>query len=611
MAKEKKAETTKKSSLALKVAGVVLLVLVLSFVGAFFAYSKEYKNKVLPNIFFMDKNLSGKSKEELRSQIKDMSEQYSKENIKLVYGDKSYEMKFSDIDWHLKTDEITDQVYRYGRSGGKVTDIFTLAYVGIRRISVEPQFAFNENQVVDWLYSINSEIGTAKKEANIQVKNKKAKIIEPSEGNEIDQTKLKEEIYKQLSLGKKSDIKVELVKSKPIISKEEAEALADKAVTLVSDELKLIAPKSEHTWSSNTLGNLIEVKKDEKKGGFLQPSSYSDAYISFSENKISSLLEDASADMNVDPVEARFTISNGEVTIQSPSKDGTVIDIPSASKKIAEVLKEGKEKTVKLPVKAQEASIQAKSPADIAKFGIKELLGTGVTTFNGSPANRVHNIKTGVQAISGALIKPGEEFSTTGHLGVIDASTGYLQEMVIKEDKTVPEFGGGLCQVSTTLFRAAMNSGLKITERKNHSYRVSYYEPPVGMDATIYSPSPDLKFVNDTSSYILVQGRVEGYKATFDFYGTKDGREIEISEPNVYDVVAPPDTIYIDDPSLAPGEEKRIDRAHPGAKASFTYKVKKDGVLINNQTFNSTYVAWPAKYLRGPAQEGNDQQTPQ
>jgi len=601
----------KKNLLFLKVAGMVVLVLVLSFVGAFFAYAKEFDDRVLPNTYFLDKKLSGLSEDELKAEIKKLSEERETSSLKITFENKSWEMKFSDLNWSLKTDEIASEVYGYGHSNNKFSNILNLANARIRKRDIKPQFTFNENQTTDWVLGINLEIGTPKKEANVQVRNKKIKIIEPSAGKELDIVSVNSEIYKRLALEKQGDIAVSLIESTPIITKEEAQALSDKAAELVAEELKLVGPKSETIWSPNTLGNLIEISKNEQKGGFLQKPTYSEAYVSFSEPKISSLLEDESEGLNIEPVEARFTVTNGEVTIQSPSQDGTIIDLGNASRAIAGALRDGKEKTIKLPVIEQAASIQAKLPSDIAKFGIKELIGSGVTTFNGSSSNRVHNIKVGIKAISGVLLKPGDEFSTTGQLGEIDGSTGYLQELVIKENETVPEFGGGLCQVATTLFRAALNSGLKITERHNHSYRVSYYEPPVGMDATIYSPSPDFRFVNDTESYVLVQGRVEGYKATFDFYGTKDGREIEISTPVVYDEVPPPEPIYIDDPSLAPGEEKRIDRAHPGAKASFTYKVRKNGKLISDKKFNSSYVPWPAKYLRGPAQETNNEQQPQ
>jgi vancomycin resistance protein YoaR len=105
-------------------------------------------------------------------------------------------------------------------------------------------------------------------------------------------------------------------------------------------------------------------------------------------------------------------------------------------------------------------------------------------------------------------------------------------ELVNKKNTTVPEFGGGICQVSTTMFRVALNTGLKITERHNHAYPVSYYNPP-GLDATIYIPSPDLKFVNDTKNHILIQSRIEGTKLFFDFYGNPDGRQVELIGPTI------------------------------------------------------------------------------
>jgi vancomycin resistance protein YoaR len=130
------------------------------------------------------------------------------------------------------------------------------------------------------------------------------------------------------------------------------------------------------------------------------------------------------------------------------------------------------------------------------------------------------------------LIKPGEEFSFIKILGPVDESTGYLPELVIKVDKTIPEYGGGMCQVSTTCFRAALNSGLKITARTNHAYPVQYYAPQ-GTDATVYIPNPDLRFLNDTPEYILIQTHIEGTQLTFDFYGTSDGRQTKIVGPTV------------------------------------------------------------------------------
>ena len=151
----------------------------------------------------------------------------------------------------------------------------------------------------------------------------------------------------------------------------------------------------------------------------------------------------------------------------------------------------------------------------------------------GSPKNRKINIAVGAKRYNGLLISPGSEFSFNQYLGPINKAAGFLPELVIKNNVTTPEYGGGLCQVSTTAFRAALNAGLEITDRRNHAYAVSYYGTP-GLDATIYPPSTDLKFKNNTPSYILIQTRIEGTKLFFEFWGTDDGREVAVDEPVVY-----------------------------------------------------------------------------
>ena len=173
---------------------------------------------------------------------------------------------------------------------------------------------------------------------------------------------------------------------------------------------------------------------------------------------------------------------------------------------------------------------------------------------------------------NGVLIKPGEEFSFVKILGEVDGEHGYLPELVIKHDKTEPEFGGGICQVSTTTFRAAINSGLEITARRNHAYPVSYYNPQ-GMDATVYVPRPDLRFINNTPGYILIETQIEGTKLIFNFYGTDDGRRVNIIGPKI------------------------LSRESDGSmKTTFTQQVfDKNDKLIREDVFNSNYDS-PNKY---------------
>ncbi|TSC54062.1 MAG: hypothetical protein LiPW16_168, partial [Microgenomates group bacterium LiPW_16] len=224
--------------------------------------------------------------------------------------------------------------------------------------------------------------------------------------------------------------------------------------------------------------------------------------------------------------------------------------------------------------------------------------------FRGSIAARVHNISLATLQLNGLLIAPGEVFSFNKAIGEVSATTGYKQAYVIKEKKTVLDDGGGVCQVSTTFFRAALASGLPIEERQAHAYRVAYYEQGgfgPGLDATVYAPRVDLKIKNDTEAFILIQTRVDTKNAvlTFEFYGTSDGRKASIAKPRIWDQVPPPPDLYQDDPSLPKGQVKQIDFAATGLKTAFDWKVTRGEEILQNRTFNSNFAPWQAIYLRG------------
>jgi vancomycin resistance protein YoaR len=599
MPKENAQDKIKLSRKTLKVSLLVSGLVILAVVGVFFAYAYSYSNKVLLNSRVLTKNVSGYSRQQLKDYIENSTKDSNAKKIRIVYQDKSWELTFENAAYKIDSDKTINQIFDYGHSGNDWQNVLSLVKSVFKNNNFELVYSFNESTTLDWLNTINDEIGKPKAETNIVIKNNEAKITDSQVGQKINDDEVKDEILRQFALKSTGDITVKIIEDKPTITKEEAQGLVDQAKKLVANDIELAGPAGKVSWDKNYLGSIIELRRKEKKS-FIKSSKLGEVYISFEDAKIKSQLQKDSETLNTPAKDAKFTISNGQISLQSTSAVGREVILDEAVKLIIAELEKGTNSKIQLPSRDQQPSISGQSAADIAKIGIKELIATGTTDFRKSPQNRIHNIQTGMQYISGAIIKPGDEFSTIGRLGAIDQSGGYLPELVIKENKTIPEFGGGLCQVSTTLFRATMNAGLQITARQNHSYRVSYYEPPVGMDATIYSPAPDFKFVNNTPGYILIYGHIEGTKITFDIYGTKDNRQVSITDPVMYDVTNPPEPIYTDDPTLAPGEVKQTDHAHAGAKAYFYYKVTKDGKEIINDKFTSSYVAWPAKYSRGP-----------
>lgn len=232
--------------------------------------------------------------------------------------------------------------------------------------------------------------------------------------------------------------------------------------------------------------------------------------------------------------------------------------------------------------------------------GIKELIGVGHTAFAGSPTNRRHNIANGMSKFVGIIIKPGETFSFNKYLGEVDGSTGYKLELVIKAEGTLPEYGGGICQVSSTFFKAALLSGLPIVERRPHSYAVGYYAQVdgYGLDSTIYPGVVDLKFTNDTPGSILIQPYIDGDHAYVNFFGTNDGRQVKLENYWRGNFRGAGATQLIPTKTLPPGARKSIETAHGGFDASWDRVIIKNGQEIRDK-FYSIYRATANRILVG------------
>lgn len=356
----------------------------------------------------------------------------------------------------------------------------------------------------------------------------------------------------------------------------------------------------------------------------LQPTANSDNSLTYkvvlNDAAIREKVEVLAREINQSPRDARFHFDNGTLTPIVTSQEGRTLDIDATVQSIAEKfqqvtaeeqrvpgsaapndspINELRENTIELAVSVTKPEIDTR---DMDKFGIKELVSSGSSTFYHSIPNRITNINTAQASFDGVMIAPGATFSFIKYLSEIVEANGYADAYVIFGDRTVLGPGGGVCQVSTTMFRAAFFAGFPITERWEHAYRVGYYEPPKGLDAAVFVPSADLKFVNDTPNYILIEPviDVQNTKLTFNFYGTKPSdREVKMTEPEVSNPVPHPPTKYIDDPNLPNGTLKQIDFAVDGEDVTLYREIYQNGQLVTREKFFSHYDPWQAIYLRG------------
>jgi len=326
------------------------------------------------------------------------------------------------------------------------------------------------------------------------------------------------------------------------------------------------------------------------------------------EKPLRAYLEELAPTLAVEPVDARFHFDeeSGQLEPISPSQEGRALDVGASLLRIVQELAAGNHY---IPLVVQAVPPRFPDTATAEELGIVELVVEGDSYFIGSPSGRDHNIRLAATMFDGVVVAPGETFSFNHYLGEVSAEAGYDESYITAGEQLAIEVGGGICQVSTTAFRAAFWGGYPIVERWYHRYRVGYYElrgAGVGMDATVYSPQVGFQFVNDRPYPLLVETGIEeaDHRLVFRFYSTEDGRRVEKEGPEISDETEPDPPIYQLDEELEPGTVIRWQSAVDGLTATVERWVyDAAGDLLYRDTFVSQYAPRRAAYHYGPGYE--------
>jgi len=600
-----------------KLVGIILLSIVGAMLLFFCWYQLVYVNKIYHNVKIGNTDFTGLTVDDAQKLLDKKIIDNSNGEISVSLGSDSWKLKPSEIDLNYNKEKTLENLYAVGRDQGFWQNIKTRFGLLFKAKNIESVYSYDGQKLTNFWTNIIAGKEKYPINASFTYDNNKIGISKEENGSLIDKVGAKnnlDELFAVINLSGSITLIMEIVE--PKISANLLESLKGEMTNVVispiilESEIKNIEINTDQIFSWTDIV-AVSSQDNSKKVGFIETVKANEKDVIYSpeiiinEEKIKSYLHSISSEINKESKDAKLEFKDGKATIFQTAQKGYELDIDKNTINISDLLDSRlseatispEESNLVLIVRVTEPKI---NDSNIDSLGIKELIATGSTSFAGSPSNRIHNITVGAQGFNGVVIKPGETLSAIGIIGNPSAETGYLPELVIKENKTIPEYGGGLCQVSTTLFRAALNAGLEILARTNHMYRVSYYEPPVGMDATVYYPEPDLIIKNNTPAHILVQTSVSGNTITFDLYGTKDNRQVEITDPTILATFNPPDPLYTESLSLPSGTIQKLESAHPGAKTMFYYKVTNNGQVLTEQTFNSYYTAWQAKYLYGP-----------
>lgn len=590
------------------ISGIVAITL-LCIVGGYFMFQYFYQGKVYPGVKIEGNKIAGMTEEEVETFIENYDNDLAEAGIEFIYNDKTFAL--TSTVFSLENPEISYEIialdpqdtakesYNYGRDSGFITNLGQQFSALLGGKNIELDYEILNEEVEGELIDQFSEFESPAQNASLSFDaSGEIEIIDEESGEVFNFDELLNQLKNNVKNLSNEPITLSLEAEEPEVTKAEAEAMTDQVEKIISRAPFKLTYEDED-WEISDYG--VQTALEFSPDGVI-----------FELTKISSFFDEIAEDVDVPVKEGKFEVVGSEnITlkeIQEPENGMELNYTDSVSAMNENIIKEDKE-SAELVV---DISLPNVSPDNVDELGIKELLGTGQTNMSGSPSNRIFNITKGADILNGLLIAPDEELSLITALGEIDGDHGWLPELVIKENKTIPEFGGGLCQIGTTTFRMAMNSGMEILERRNHSYVVSYYNynGKPGVDATIYDPKPDFRFENDTGNWVLLQTRIEGSDIYFDLWGTSDGREGYFKDPENYNFVSAPPTVEIETDELAPGQRDCSEKAHNGVSAAFDYIIVRPDGEEEVTTFTSKYKALPAVCRVGKEEEKPAEEAP-
>lgn len=597
------------------VLGTIALV-VLLIGGGVAAYNVSYSGRVYPGVRVGAINLGGLTAEEVKNLAETTNNRYAKEGIRLDFTTKKGDPQQVVLDTVVASDNVAELIaidsnalaalaMSVGREGSAVDTFLQplyLRFVAPRVISAV--ITKQDAALTESLHTTLAPFEDMGKNATpVFAHGILLPTVAPAkEGYSFNYTEVGEAIAHAMSDLSFRPVGISLKTFVPYISTDDVTSALGKLDQVFSfGGLSVNYTNSEtavaQSWSVGVgdLTRFLVVEKDSDEQAIL--SLQPDLTKAFLKKTIV-------PEIDREPAEAKFLMEDTRVKEFQASKNGLALDVDETYNQLNLAFKERNYAThpsvltVSAVVKIVEPTVKT---ADVNNLGIRSVIGVGTSTFRDSHTNRIKNIANAVTRLNGLLIKPGETFSANKAAGPFTSESGFLPEQVIKGRTIQKEIGGGMCQIGTTLFRMAMQTGLAITERHNHSLVVSYYADPVnhnpGTDATLYEPSLDLKFLNDTGNYILLQTAIDYKKQllTFTLWGQPDGRTGAYTRPLVKKWIEPgePEEIFVDNNNDMQDGERKCQAAFRGAVASFTYsRTTPSGEKID-QVFDSFYRPLP------------------
>ena len=584
--------------------GLGLFALLLPLVPVYFA--NKYEGRIFPGVSVGGIDLSGLTSEKAAARLAQNLDYPERGRIVFTEAANTWIAAPREVGLYFDFEPSVQTAYEVGRKGDFVTRLSNQYQAWREGVDLTPWLVYDEAKARDYLKAIIAQIDKPVIEASLTVDGIEVVVHSGQVGRAVDLPAALMQLQAQLPTLTDGIISLIVPETSPVIL--DASAQAEIARKILSAPLVISVPNPQPgdpgpwTFDQRTLASMLTIEKVNTAEGVRYQVSVNSA-------NLRAFLDGIAPNFLRYPQNAGFTFNDDTrlLEVVQHSVTGRNLDVDASLQAILDKVSAGEHN---LSLVIQHTQPAAPDDATGEKLGIKELVSSYKSYFRGSSAERIQNITASSARFHGVLVAPGETFSMASALGDVSLDNGYAEALIIYGDRTIKGVGGGVCQVSTTLFRTVFFGGFPIVERYAHAYRVGYYEQTnngydqslAGLDATVFAPVVDFKFTNDTPYWLLMETYVSASEGTllWKFYSTSDGRTVDWQSSGPLNVIEPPEPSYEENPELSKGTIKQVDWAADGADVRVVRTVWRGGNVLSEDVFATHYLAWQAKYQYGP-----------
>jgi len=602
--------------LAALIGGLLLFMLVIGLITG--GYQLLFAGRVFPGITMAGVDLTNLTPEQATAALSQRLTYPTSGQVVFRDEDRLWVATPAELGMILDAGTSIQRAYNVGRQGGLFTDLAGQLNAWQGGLSLEPVVVFDERVAFAYLQNIAAQVDQPVIETDLNLNGTEIVFIQGQTGRLLNVDATLANLLTQLSGFRDGEVQLIIEEHSPVVL--DASAQAETLRQVLSAPLTLhvqdAQPGDPGPWTIDPshLAGMLRIGRAQTNGIW-------EYQVSIENPVLTQYLAEIAPLVNRSPQNARFTFDDNpgsntrQLILEVEAVLGLTLDISATIDAVQTGLLAGEHDIVLALITALPA---AGNDATAQSLGITEEVSDdyyNTTYFRASSAARLQNIEIAAKQFHGLLIPPNTTFSMGDVLSDISLDNGYAEALIIYNGRTITGVGGGVCQVSSTLFRTAFFAGYPIVERHAHAFRVFYYEQRpgsgtdsdlAGLDATVYFPLVDLKFTNDRPTWLLMETYFNQAEMSLEwkFYSTNDGRTVQWQNLGLRNVIPAPEPLFEENADLPADTCKQVDYPADGANITVTRTVDNaSGQTIFNNTFQTIYEPWQAVYQYGPGTE--------